>query len=1061
MFRLRERASRPFLILCLLLASCSTPPPPATPTPASPPPGVTSIATPPAPIVFTYDFADKGAALGWDATNDLGQFTTAAEGLATASIGGDPYMVGPALRLDAADALHIEIRMRHDRGSDAQLFWERAGQSFNEADSQHFETVPDGEWHDYRITLKDHAGWQGSIVRLRLDPTTQQGANVTIAHIRGLGPLPAALEIASFGASVAFPRAGEPFTVQAIAVNRGDQPADSAGLQLDAPDGVTVTGDATTTFAAVQPSATITGTWTVSAAAGAHTLGLSVDGQRLVQALVIAEDPTGAELALSGDDVRLRFTDHSFGYGPATLEWRSGDDWLVAGRLRSFGTLNYLADDGMERQAAFFAPEMAADPASQWLEADARHTDGALTWRLTARFERSDAGPWLTAAYTLTANQPAQLLAWTGPELYVGEGQADYRRDSALFPGLEFLTGDEMSSGTDYVDASAAARYVPHPNKITIPLMAVTGNGAAAGLMWDPLQAWDAAGHDRPAALFASPNRWEGQANHLMRLFVPGMTAGLPENAGQLDRPYDLAAGQALHLSARLFAAPSAEPAGSIAELAGSADILAPLDIWAAANPLPVVQPRPRSDAGSLQLALENYTTVTWVPDARGWRYAIHDPWGPGSNPAIALHLWLSTLAEPQSEALAARRDMALSSAGSPPVGGQPNPWFYRPLWLLHTGGHAAEMQQALRAALDIAARQQSDGSWPYTPNPAAQRAFGKAGDSSNGWVATSALPVLYMARLTGHPALVAAGQRALAYLEASPLRPEGAQTWELSLHVPDLLASAWAVQSFVEGYRLTGELRYLDLAERWAVAGLPFVYLWNAPDRPIMRYTTIPVYGASNYIYPWFGRPVQWNGLDYAYGLQALAAELRATGRTAQLDWRQVAEGITVATAQMQPESGPYLGMYPDAWDVVAGTEAYTWWLAPTYLAHNLLLLGGEPAAQVHTAMVDLGGQRIHVNAPGEIVSATGDAGRLTVRVRYLAGESAALMFSPLAAAAARVTVDGREAGPATAKDSTDTAGIAAAAAAPSWTHAGGLLLVHVPFGSSGEAEVQVELAR
>ena len=154
-----------------------------------------------------------------------------------------------------------------------------------------------------------------------------------------------------------------------------------------------------------------------------------------------------------------------------------------------------------------------------------------------------------------------------------------------------------------------------------------------------------------------------------------------------------------------------------------------------------------------------------------------------------SLHLWLSTLAEPQAEAMAARRDMALSSAGSPPVGGQPNPWFYRPLWLLHTGGHAAEMQQALQAARDIAARQQPDGSWPYTPNPAAQRTFGKAGDSSNGWVATSALPVLYMARLTGHPALTLRA-RALAYLEASPCG-RGRADVELPLHVPDLLASA------------------------------------------------------------------------------------------------------------------------------------------------------------------------------------------------------------------------------------------------------------------------------
>ena len=128
--------------------------------------------------------------------------------------------------------------------------------------------------------------------------------------------------------------------------------------------------------------------------------------------------------------------------------------------------------------------------------------------------------------------------------------------------------------------------------------------------------------------------------------------------------------------------------------------------------------------------------------------------------------------------------------------------------------------------------------------------------------------------------------------------------------------------------------------------------------------------------------------------------------------------------------------------------------------ISHNLLLLGGEPGAQVHTALVDVGGERIHVNAPGEILSASGDAGRVTVSVRYPAGELAALLFSPLDAAPARVTVDGREAGPASAEESTDTARIATAAG-PSWTYAGGLLLVRVPFGPSGEAEVQVDVAR
>jgi hypothetical protein len=389
-----------------------------------------------------------------------------------------------------------------------------------------------------------------------------------------------------------------------------------------------------------------------------------------------------------------------------------------------------------------------------------------------------------------------------------------------------------------------------------------------------------------------------------------------------------------------------------------------------------------------------------------------------------------------------------------PPVGGQPNQWFYEPALLLHLASPPSAFRKFLDMPLSRAAQQRADGTWAFTPTSTAPgRPFGATGDTSNGYVATHAFPVLYAARITGNQQLREAGLKALAYLEKQPLRPEGAQTWELSLHVPDLLASAWVTQSFLEGYRLTGEPHYLDLAQRWAEAGLPFVYLWNPPDRPVMRYTTIPVFGASNYTSPWFGRPVMWNGLDYAIGLQGLAAELEAAGIPALLDWRRVAEGITVAAAQMQPESGPYLGMYPDAWDVVAGTEAYTWWLTPSYLMQNLLMLQGNDDAQVRTRIIVVGGQAIHVNTVGRLVSAdaakrTSQGNALTLKLRYHAGETSAVMLSPLKAAPARVEVNGK-AIPADAPWS---------GAAPTWGYEAEMLVVRVPFGGE-EAVVSVTL--
>jgi hypothetical protein len=399
---------------------------------------------------------------------------------------------------------------------------------------------------------------------------------------------------------------------------------------------------------------------------------------------------------------------------------------------------------------------------------------------------------------------------------------------------------------------------------------------------------------------------------------------------------------------------------------------------------------------------------------------------------------------------------MVTSSLDRPPVGGQPNQWFYEPALSLHLASPPAAFRKFLDGPLSMAARQRPDGTWAFTPTSTAPgRPLGATGDTSNGYVATHAFPVLYAARITGNPQLREAGLKALAYLEKQPLRPEGAQTWELSLHVPDLLASAWVVQTFVEGYRLTGESRYLDLAQRWAEAGLPFVYLWNPTDRPIMRYATIPVFGASNYTFPWFGRPVMWNGLDYAIGLQSLAAELKGADVPPLVDWRRVAEGITVAAAQMQPESGPYLGMYPDAWDVVAGTEAYTWWLTPSYLMQNILMLQGDEGAQVNTRIVTVGppkgafrGQAIHVNTVGRLVSADVQGNTLTLKLRYHAGETSAILLSPLAQAPGRVEVNGK---PAPADPSWSATGAA-------WGYEAEMSVVRVPF-TGEEAAVSVML--
>ena len=114
-----------------------------------------------------------------------------------------------------------------------------------------------------------------------------------------------------------------------------------------------------------------------------------------------------------------------------------------------------------------------------------------------------------------------------------------------------------------------------------------------------------------------------------------------------------------------------------------------------------------------------------------------------------------------------------------------------------------------------------------------------------------------------------------------------------------------------MEGYVATSDERFLREAVRWAKAGLPFVYFWGLEGVPVMKGSTIPIFGASFYTLPWFGRPVQWNGLVYAFHLLRLARYDRS------FPWDKVALNILSSALRQQVKEGTYRGLYPDSWDL------------------------------------------------------------------------------------------------------------------------------------------------
>lgn len=208
---------------------------------------------------------------------------------------------------------------------------------------------------------------------------------------------------------------------------------------------------------------------------------------------------------------------------------------------------------------------------------------------------------------------------------------------------------------------------------------------------------------------------------------------------------------------------------------------------------------------------------------------------------------------------------------------------------------------------------------------------------------------------------------------------PRAAQTWEIAVHTPDLLAASYGVRAYLEGYPLTGNEEYLDLAVYWARACLPFVYPWQHSSNAWMLYGTIPVFGATNFQAPvWFGRIVQWNGLHMAYSPMQLAPY------DASFDWDALGLGIPACGMHQQETSPNRLGTYRDVFDTLNGTR-YGPLIAPNLFMGGILTqLGLDPRPR--TLVKEVGGTTVRVSSRGVVSEAPG---ALTFSVAHPPGET------------------------------------------------------------------------
>ena len=590
---------------------------------------------------------------------------------------------------------------------------------------------------------------------------------------------------------------------------------------------------------------------------------------------------------------------------------------------------------------------------------------------------RTEGGSWLFAAsyrlerdarhvqtrLTVQVRGKASLVALHAPLLYAGDGTFGERKTSALFPGLEFLTAEECSSDDFGVAWSLRERWIPHPYKITVPLMAVAGGNTVTGLMWDPLQKWDAT-YAVPLAHFASPNRREQKANHLMALLLPGLTDKFVENVPGIVEGWSPPAGSSLALNADLFA------------LQGTEDVADAVRYYAQTHPLPPPN-MPRSPRAALLLSAKGFTKTGWDAKAKGWISAVG--WKAGADPTIADRLLQIAALSPDREVSETARAQVAEALGGP-----------RGVALNLRTGDAEEAVSALReAAYAAMSHQHAEGYWTFAQVYSTEdnkATLAQPDDVEIGTCVNMLEGVLNYAVATGDPKAVEAGLRGLEYIKRFS-KPAGSESWEVPLVNPNLRAAALATRCYLRGWQLTGREEYLQLARRWAWAGASFIYVWQAPDRPAMPGASISVMGTTFYTHPWFGAAVQWVGLVYAEVLQELARYDHSFA------WQRIAELITAsALHQQKTDAAPcgHSGFYPDSYSLVKGADYYEWCLAPTGIVNNVIgLMGYSPDVCVNT--MEVNGKRVHLLSVAQIVGnglrAVPNGLRMTLR--YFPGET------------------------------------------------------------------------
>lgn len=595
---------------------------------------------------------------------------------------------------------------------------------------------------------------------------------------------------------------------------------------------------------------------------------------------------SGESVVLENDHITLNFYQRYLGWGWGEIVTPEGK---MMGVLEHFGELmlhdqdipvRFVADsftknsDGKEESLTFEVKSVVVRDVLDGTSFDNwmvyPFTEPAIKGKVT--FTLSSSLPLVKMKYELVATGNYNARYIRGPWIKVGESSFGAAKDDAILPGVDWAIDDEWTSGTDFFKNPWALRVAPHPNKVSVPVMAVSHEGDGIGLSWKPNQTatrWFNYRAHRPQPVFASPNFVDRKNNHLLGLMVPDASIEGHENevtAGQV--PLELKIGQKINFDAELW-------------LSKGNSVDAIVD-YVTRNGLPEPS-KPRWPYQETLGKIANAYNTNFWHEGKGFGLVQRPEKKIKPNVPGFLNRYI---AENRKTQLAKELRQKIDwSKGK--MGGTGSP------------GRSDQTERGEK----LLAEQNEDGSFAFNPDDIGKDDFkvatsfiepmGLRGETALDITIRPATTLLNIGRETGDQRFLKAAKKAFDFC-LDMKRPEAGDFWETPLHAANLLAAGHAAVGNYLAYQQFRDEKYKQKAIYWMRTLLVFTHLWET-ENVRMLYNTKPVLSSSDWYFAnWVRDHVQWEVMSVF--ADVAQHNLKWDQIDPEIDWIKYQTGITNA---------------------------------------------------------------------------------------------------------------------------------------------------------------------